>query len=174
MNTNEILTCLKQDKKIAPDLLGVYPRDKLPRRTFFPCGLVANTDTSTGPGEHWVAMYFPSRESAIYFDSYGLPPKKKEFLRRCQGKHVVQYKFNDVQLQSPLSSTCGQYTVFFLYKMCRGYSLKQIQDSFVKMNLHENDAVVTEFINRNYNVKTSVYDDDFIVKQICNLMKDVK
>ena len=52
--------------------LGVFPADRLPSRiTQFPRGLVANTDPSTKPGMHWVAMYFPDTSTSEFFDSYG-------------------------------------------------------------------------------------------------------
>ena len=38
-----------------------------------------NTDISTDPGEHWVAIYF-RRDQVIYFDSYGRPPEEQYVL----------------------------------------------------------------------------------------------
>ena len=39
---------------------------------------IVNTDISTDPGEHWVAIYF-RRDQVIYFDSYGRPQKSNMF-----------------------------------------------------------------------------------------------
>lgn len=169
MNTSEILSCLQQDRKVAPYIAGVYPRDKLPAAETLPSALVANTDVNKGPGQHWVAMYLPSDEEPVYFDSYGLPPQQKEFSNYLG----ETFTYNDVQLQSPLSSACGQYSIFFVAMICRGCSMKQIQKLFDTKNLIENDTVVTEFVNRNYNLKTTVYDTEFLTKQICNIMESV-
>jgi hypothetical protein len=127
---------------------------------------VANTDTSNGPGEHWIAIYWPIEGEPLYFDSYGLIPQHKEFTRYL-GKN---YYYNGIQLQSPFSATCGQYAIFFTAMACRGCTMKQIQDTFDRRNLLENDNVVTQFINRNYNMNTPMFDVDFITEQICNAM----
>ena len=33
--------------------------------------VVSNTDTSQGPGQHWVTFYFPKRGTFEFFDSLG-------------------------------------------------------------------------------------------------------
>jgi hypothetical protein len=170
MNTSEISACMKQDHRVAPYFVGVYPRNKLPSLEKFPSALIANTDVNKGPGEHWVAMYFPTDGQPMYFDSYGLPPQKQEFSKYMGS----QYDHNNMQLQSPFSSTCGQYAIFFVAMACRGCTMKQIQDLFDKKNLEDNDVLVTDFVNRNYDMKTRVFDVDFLTKQICTVMKDVK
>ena len=40
----------------------------------YPGSYVVNTDPSTAPGGHWVAMFFNNPRSAEFFDSYGLHP----------------------------------------------------------------------------------------------------
>ena len=67
MNTAEILSCLKQDHRVSPYLVGVYPKNKLPHVKSLPCAIVANTDTSNGPGEHWIAIYWPIEGEPLYF-----------------------------------------------------------------------------------------------------------
>jgi hypothetical protein len=169
MNTEEILSCLQQDRFISPCLAGVYPRDKLPTTKTLPSAVIANTDVSAGLGEHWVAIYFPIEGEALYFDIYGLEPQQKEFISYIGSP----YDHNDVQLQSPFSSACGQYAIFFTAMACRGCTMKQIQKGFSK-NLPENDAVVTEFVNRNYDMRTNAFNYEFLTKQVCYIMKDVK
>ena len=167
MNTLEIKSCLRQDA--SPYFVGVYPRDKLPTLKSLPAVVIANTDTSKGPGEHWITMYIPLDGEAMYFDSYGLPPQQKVF-ERYMGK---SYTSNNIQLQSIYSSACGQYAVYSAVKMCRGWNMKQIQSEFDRRNLVENDTAVTDWVNKSFNMKTDTYDDEFLLKQICNVMKNV-
>jgi hypothetical protein len=130
MNTEEILNCLQQDPYARLSFEGVFPRDQLPKRKSLPMSIVANTDTRKGPGQHWVAMYFPNYGDPIYFDSYGLPPQNHEFADFIG----FPQPYNTMQLQSPFSSTCGQHSIFFLAMTTRGYSLKQIQEAFDPKN----------------------------------------
>ena len=82
--------------------MGVI-RDKLPTLKSLPAAIVANTDTSKGPGEHWIAMYMPLDGETMYFDSYGLPPQQKVF-ESYMGK---SYTSNNIQLQSNLAVEVG-------------------------------------------------------------------
>ena len=51
------------------------PRNLLPEKKPLDMkAYIVNTDISTDPGEHWVAIYF-RRDQVIYFDSYGRPPE---------------------------------------------------------------------------------------------------
>ena len=167
MNTRDILSIISQDSKIKPILEGVVARDKLPSKKL-PMAIIANTDTGDGPGEHWIGMYFPVAGKAMYWDSYGMPPHHKEFLDYLGDN----YHYNDVQLQSPFSSACGQHSIFFLAMTSRGCNVKQIQNCFGR-NLADNDQLVTEFINRNYNVNTRTYHPDYLIEQISRYMNDV-
>ena len=58
---------------------------------------IVNTDISTDPGEHWVAVYF-RKDQAIYFDSYGRPPEEQyvlSFIETLQDGSITQnvYRF---------------------------------------------------------------------------------
>ena len=44
---------------------------KIQRGRFF----ISNTDTSQGPGEHWVTFYFPKRGPFDFFDYLGHMPE---------------------------------------------------------------------------------------------------
>ena len=69
--------------------------------------VISNTDTSQGPGEHWVTFYFPKRGPLEYFDSLGHMPEDygvgfEMILKRNTSKTLVNY--------SNLHSTCVDYT----------------------------------------------------------------
>ena len=79
------------DGMLSTIWLGVFPADRLPSRiTQFPRGLVANTDPSTKPGMHWVAMYFPDASTSEFFDSYGFPPSfYSPYFEKLLGKFPI-------------------------------------------------------------------------------------
>ena len=72
MNTLQIERLLKKDLKSKTIFKKVCALDQLEKPTF-PSAYVINSDPSSKPGEHWVAVYFDKRSRGEYFDSYGLP-----------------------------------------------------------------------------------------------------
>ena len=76
MDTLTINKLLKKERCY----LGTFSRDTLPRSIKNNFLFIVNTDPSTKPGEHWVAISKNSDGTGEYFDSYGLPPLHKEFI----------------------------------------------------------------------------------------------
>ena len=75
MDTLQIKRALEHNTFTKKTFSGVFAAVELPEIIdTFPCGFVANTDPSTEPGTHWIALYFPSRGKGEFFDSYGYPP----------------------------------------------------------------------------------------------------
>lgn len=151
MNTLQLTKILKSDPAVAPTFLGVFPSDRLPnieqRRNSF----VANTAGSSDPGKHWVAFYIHD-ETCIFFDSYGNPPSG--IFKKFVDKYALDY--NHHRLQGPLSSTCGQFCVYFLLHIVRGYSLNDIVSAFGGFD--DNDQAVTDFVNLYFDIDTEVLD----------------
>ena len=72
--------------------------------------------------------------------------------------------YNDKRLQGDISSTCGQYCIYFLLHICRGYCLREITKAFD--GFEDNDEAVTDFVNERYNVNTETLDPDYLLEQI--------
>jgi hypothetical protein len=62
-------------------------------------------------------MYIESPTTLFYFDSLGKEPNRciKKYMKR-----FLRIKRNAGELQSKDSTICGQYCIYFLYKMCNG------------------------------------------------------
>ena len=71
MNTLQIERLLKKDLKTKKIFKKVCALDQLEKPTF-PSAYVINSDPSSEPGEHWVAVYFDKHGREEYFDTYGL------------------------------------------------------------------------------------------------------
>lgn len=115
MKTNEIDAILSKIlSRSHINFLGVFPKDLLPsfQNIKFPACLVSNTDPSSKPGTHWVAIYLESPTIIEFFDSYGLHPS-------VYGFTFSVVKYNHSQLQSLTSNLCGQYCIYYLYKRSR-------------------------------------------------------
>jgi len=127
--------------------LGTF--DFLPKEVHYPGAYVFNTDRQSGPGIHWVCVYFDRDGNADFFDSFGREPEMygfSDFLRR----HARRCSYNHVQLQSLYSITCGYFCVFFLLHRCRGVPMSKIVSWFDPVCKNWNDHVISEFVQNHY------------------------
>ena len=94
--------------------IGVFPRDALPKGiVIYPCSLIINTDTKNLPGKHWVSIYISSYKEGEYFDSFGREPSQDIAL--WLNKFTIKWKkVNSAILQNPLSTSCGQFVLFYV------------------------------------------------------------
>ena len=106
-------------------------------------GIIYNTDTSKGSGEHWVAGFFDLDKGKVYYyDSYGLEPEKpiRKLMRRMtkqisQVKGVpegkIDVKHNKVRHQYK-NSECGVFSISFILRLLQGKTFDEIANSGVK------------------------------------------
>ncbi|ELU17619.1 hypothetical protein CAPTEDRAFT_207933 [Capitella teleta] len=74
LRSDEIHHILYSDEASSPYFHGVFSRDNLPTLTSMPSSFVCNTDDLSGPGEHWVCVFFDCAPIGTYFYPLGLPP----------------------------------------------------------------------------------------------------
>jgi hypothetical protein len=102
-------------------------------------GIIFNTDVSTGPGEHWVAVYCDIRPELAYprmtyFDSYAHKPEKE--IKRLMLRWKEQWDATKVHSQGMKltynktrhqykDSECGMYCVYFHYCCLMGISMEE-------------------------------------------------
>lgn len=110
-------------------------------------GIVFNTDVSTGPGEHWVALFAdigPEYEypRITYFDSYSHSPEpeiqrlmfrwKQEWDSTKINSKETQLTYNKVRHQYE-NSECGMYCLYFHFCCLVGVPLeKRIPDDVIR------------------------------------------
>ena len=159
MKSHQINEILSKDVFVGPVFLGVFPRDKLIQ--FGDGALVVNTDPSTKPGEHWIAV-FVKNGSAEYFDSYGSDTPK--WLKR-NWKNVT-WTSNPIPLQSPLSAVCGQYCIYYLLHRVRGNDMNSLLLNFTS-DVDFNDRMVYDFIAERYDFEDmKLLDTSGIISQL--------
>lgn len=156
MNTLDIIKDLSENCKTRKLFLGVYPSNLLPKEKLKrPCMLVANTDPSSSPGQHWCAFYLPGkkgtkgrkRPQAELFDSFNstpVMPAFKHFLERNCSSYITCGR----QLQSNFSTVCGNYAVMYLYYRSIGKTLKQFMQMFTHDNYECNDEKVMQLYHK--------------------------
>jgi hypothetical protein len=136
MNKFQINTLLSDYKCF----IGTFARDLLPTKPIkeLPCSLIINTDKSDKPGEHWIALYLDKNNCCEYFDSFGLPPSHIEIISFLKKNKIKKIIYNDNQIQSITSQTCGAYCVLFVKFKCFNLKFCDLLNMFNK-NTNQND-----------------------------------
>ena len=135
---------LLRDLKTRAVFGGVLPVDQLPRHRLRrkPRLYIINSDDSTGPGKHWLLVYFYTNSRGVYFDSYGLDVVD-ERIHIFLTKNCFSYVYNSRPLQGGLSQTCGYFCLYVAKRLARGYTLKRILSAFRTLTPYYNDMLVT-------------------------------
>jgi hypothetical protein len=109
-------------------------------------GIVINTDTHDGPGQHWVAVFCDIRPELehprfTYFDSYAHAPEKE--IKQLMGRWKEQWDSTKIHAK-PMKLTynktrhqfkdseCGMYSLFFHYACLLGLPMEtRISDDVI-------------------------------------------
>jgi Ulp1 family protease len=110
-------------------------------------GIVFNTDVSTGPGQHWIALFAdlsPEYENAriTYFDSYSKVPEveiqrlmqrwKKQWDSTGIHSKPTELNYNKTRHQYQ-DSECGMYCLYFHFCCLAGVPMeKRVPDEVVR------------------------------------------
>lgn len=176
MDARQIHRILKKDKKLSDcNFLGVFAEDMITLSALdYPCCLVVNTKPHTHQGEHWIAIFKTEENIGVYFDSFGFPPNGYENISKVIDS-CDEWIYNVVPLQSTYSTVCGQYCVFFLEHMARGFTLEKIayllNDTGDK---HANDANIYNYVLHKHSKtiqdldKVDIVDIPFAFSQIAS------
>ena len=132
MNNHELSNALSQ----YPVAVCSADTIRIRKGRFF----ISNTDTSRGPGKHWVAFYFPKRGPYEYFDSLGNSPNYYGVgFEKILNK---KYLMSTGHLQQSTSNVCGLYCVYYVIKRYQGNTLKDIIKEFDLCNKKQNDRLI--------------------------------
>ena len=145
MKTKQLEQALIYHRDTKHIFMGVYPSDRLPRN--IPknktVALIANTDPTHKPGQHWVAFFF-SKSTVYFFDSYGRSPAKSPFHRLM--KYRRHQKVFSRRLQGD-GRTCGYYCLYFILAMIQNRNFVCFGD-----NLNANDRYVVQFVKEHFHI----------------------
>ena len=147
MKSYQLETALRSHPETKEAFLGVFASDELPTTVNMDdVALIANTDPSHMPGQHWCAFYVTA-DCVYYFDPYGLPPLVKSFdtLMRCRKKSLVFPR----RLQGS-GTVCGHYCLYFILAMARK-DADVMMDKFGQ-HLDANDRLVRMETLRHFRV----------------------
>jgi hypothetical protein len=144
------LDFLKQSNNIEyllrnkKDFLGCFPLDRLPPfPTKFPKSIIINTDKSTLPGKHWVALVLTEKK-CYYFDSFGMP-LIEENIKKYLEPHYQTITYSGMRIQDSSSSYCGPFCVCFVLWVNNQVAFKNFLNHFEEDDLFSNDKKLRKY-----------------------------
>ena len=149
MNTPQLLNVLQSDPLTKSVFTSVLPSDRLPDTVSEkPRGFIVNVDSSDGPGTQWVAIYLTRDGEGEFMDSYRQQPSNySEDFEAFLKNNSITFTYNKYVLQSPWSSVCGQYCLFYTLHRCRNIPMSTIINMFTN-DKEWNDMLVRDFIRK--------------------------
>lgn len=152
LTTYKLWHYLNRDPLIKTRLGGIYAADLLPKCRGSKSLYIINSDPSSKPGRHWLAVWF-EEESVYFFCSLGKNPacyhkNIQTFLKR-EKKRVLH---NRKRLQDAKSALCGHYCLLFALTKSRDMPVTQLLSMFGK-NKRKNDTIVKSVIASHFKLE---------------------
>jgi len=154
MDSKQLRACLAEDPKMRSIAGGVMAIDELPttpapgRRLF-----IINTQPSSQPGAHWLAIYFPTNapQPVEFFDALGQSPENypsriMQFIMSGGQDYVYQTQ----ALQSSEANTCGHFCLYYLVHRVRGINLETLFKDFSVDHYIVNEQRVIDFVKKHF------------------------
>jgi len=162
MNNHQIASLLYSNRHTRNIFGGVYSADTVPPPSLVtePIAYVVNKDPEGMPGSHWVAVFLAENSLCEYFDSYGLPCD----LEKVNDLIGEEYIYNPVQLQSLITTVCGQHACFYILNKSRDKSMVDIIKSYPGVPLL-NDNFVNQMLERHFETRLKLLDYKFLRQQ---------
>lgn len=113
------------------------------------------------PGEkenrHWVALFWNSKNSIEFFDSYGRNIREYTSFRAQRVS-----KCNKVAVQQNTSLCCGEHYLYFLYHRILGtkFGTKDCVRKYSLIDLSVNDRIVKHFVCTTFSYDCNLYQCD--------------
>jgi hypothetical protein len=148
MKTFEIENILSKVKWRNFMFLGCFPADRLPSPQSFtlPVCFLANVDSSSEAGSHWVAFLI-TNDTLEYFCPLGISfyhwPLFLHYIRDVINQDRILFNLN--RIQSLNSKTCGELCIEFIVSRDRGQSFTTLLNKFSK-NTISNDIKAIHFV----------------------------
>ena len=149
MDSTTMIFLLKNNPHSEKYFIGIGFSDSKLKIKDYPALTILNTDSSSGPGEHWCVAFFPKKQKCEYFDPFGMQPRVKNShdltpILFQNGAKIIEY--NKRKVQSIQEGTCGQHCVYFAILRSRGISMQTILKYYYTNNETLNDRKVSDFV----------------------------
>ena len=135
LSNNEITNCFNYALRFN----GVFSRNNLPRTKD---GMyVINLDDKKSKETRWVFLLI-DRNTAVYFDSFGIEYISQEVLNKIRGKSITD---NIFRIQDNKSLMCGFYSITFIQYMFSEKTLSDYTKLFSPNDYKKNNKIYKYF-----------------------------
>jgi hypothetical protein len=168
MDAKQLSTILQREPDTRPFFKGVFSADSV--LTFspcVPCAIIINTDPSSQPGRHWVAIFIDNTNQGQFFDSYGNKPEyyHPEW-NLWLSKWTKKWTYSSRVVQPDSSVHCGVHSLFFILHCCQGLSYGDIMELYTEDKM-ANDRMAEMDIEAHTLEDIVVDDSMFAINQSC-------
>ena len=126
------------------EFLGCFSRNQLPPfPKTFPNSMIINTDHSSGPGIHWVALILLANE-CLYFDPFGVGILEAEILDYIKSRYQ-SFGYSNTCIQDIKSKKCGAFCVAFILSVKNKTDYNNFIASFNSSYLKQNDIILKRY-----------------------------
>ena len=127
-----------------PRFNGVFSRNNLLRMK--DGKYVINLDDKNSKGTHWVSLFI-DRNTALYFDSFGIKYIPQEVLNKIKDKSIIH---NIFRIQDNESIMCGFYCIAFIEYMLSGKTLLDYTNLLPLNNYKKNEKTIYKYFKDKY------------------------
>ena len=154
MKTLELHHCLTSNPITSVVYGGIFPRNVLPKyvRRRKPRAFIANTHLAHQKGQHWIAFYFKRNGTAVYFDSYGLPPTIYPEFVQFLNNNSTSFTYNTKRVQGN-DKTCGMYCLYFIMSMTSTTKTVKMFKHLISRRPFVNDQWIRKWVKNTFNIK---------------------
>jgi hypothetical protein len=138
MTESELRDTFAKNPSTRAGYRGIYARDELRNappleeaNTF----IVLNSGERKSGGLHWIGIFRAAAGQLLYLDPLGAEPTLTCVFNYFRKHPTVVVEYNDVPMQSILSSRCGEFVCVYCAELCHGLKFEEIQQGFYKTPL---------------------------------------
>ena len=124
--------------------MALFSRNNLPR--IKDGAYLINLNERKAEGKHWVSLFI-GRNTAVYFDSFGIEYIPLEVLNKIRDKSITHDMF---RIQDDQSIMCGCFCIGFIEYMLGGKTLLDYTNLFSPKDYKKNGKIICKYFKDKY------------------------
>lgn len=149
MNGEDLKQFLISINSVSSYFKGIFSINTLPLYLNNPSFVICNYDTDKKPGSHWFCLFRCSQNKVECFDSLGLNSERLKLISdNLKIKYVTHITYNETQVQSKFTSTCGNFVLYFAIQRLHNLDLSfsELLNEIFDSDPIKNENTVKKFL----------------------------